>query len=162
MRSLTKIGLAVFLCLSVFMLACSITRACGIYFKGTIDWPWQVYWLHAEACIGVIMGSLTVYRSTLVGSAEVSDKLQSYLFRIFGREADIVEHKVSLDGNSRLLQLRQLPGATLTDLRTLFSRSNLAPTRTRDTDSDAGLVDIDYHDHIKRMVSESTLGKEPV
>lgn len=79
-----QVGVGVFLLLSVFMLACSITRAAGVYYQGIIDCRWQSYWCHVEACIAVITGSLTVYRSTLVGSNEVPNKLQSYVFRVFG------------------------------------------------------------------------------
>ncbi|KAF1967797.1 hypothetical protein BU23DRAFT_572950 [Bimuria novae-zelandiae CBS 107.79] len=38
----------------------------------------------AAACIAIIMGSLTVYRSTLVGSNAVPNKVQTYLYRVFG------------------------------------------------------------------------------
>ena len=79
-----KIGVGVFLMLSVFMLVCSIIRAAGVYYEGIIDCRWQSYWCHVEACIAVIMGSLTVYRSTLVGSNEVPNKVQSYIYRVFG------------------------------------------------------------------------------
>ncbi|KAJ4298120.1 hypothetical protein N0V90_006019 [Kalmusia sp. IMI 367209] len=84
MQTPVKLGVATFLSLSVFMLACSIVRAAGVYHQGIIDCRWQSYWCHAEACIAVIMGSLTVYRAALVGSSGVPDKLQSYLYRVFG------------------------------------------------------------------------------
>jgi len=47
MRPLTKVGLGCFLCLSAFMLSCSIIRAALTYYDGKL-YPWQVFWLHSE------------------------------------------------------------------------------------------------------------------
>ncbi|PSN63928.1 hypothetical protein BS50DRAFT_623600 [Corynespora cassiicola Philippines] len=129
LRLITKIGLCAFLCLSIFMIACSITRAAGSYHKGALDYVWQLFWLHTEACIGVSMGSITVYRSTLIGSNEVSDRLQSYLNRIFGRDLESGDGTtISPNGERtrrrrRFLGTIKLPGATLTGLRTKFGPS---------------------------------------
>lgn len=84
MRGAVRLGVGVFLMLSVFMLICSIVRAAGVYYQGIIDCRWQSYWCHVEACIAVMMGSLTVYRSTLVGSNDVPNRMQSYLYKWFG------------------------------------------------------------------------------
>jgi hypothetical protein len=118
MRMLTKIGLGFFLCLSVFMLTCSIMRASGLYYQGALDFPWQVYWLHVEACIGVTMGSLNVYRSTPIGSNEISDKLQSYLVRIFGRNFGSTENEATPERRNKTRGYLKLsiPGGTLRGL----------------------------------------------
>lgn len=79
-----KIGVGFFLLLSTFMLVCSIIRAAGVYYQGIIDCRWQSYWCQVEACIAVMMGSFTVYRSTLVGSSNAPNKLQSFFGRLFG------------------------------------------------------------------------------
>jgi hypothetical protein len=42
------------------------------------------------------MGSLTVYRSTLVGSNEVPNKMQSYLYKWFGITADHSQDDLSV------------------------------------------------------------------
>ncbi|KAL5390447.1 hypothetical protein PMIN02_006982 [Paraphaeosphaeria minitans] len=96
MRGTVKLGVGVFLMLSVVMLVCSIVRAAGVYYQGIIDCRWQSYWCHVEACIAVIMGSLTVYRSTLVGSNEVPSKMQSYLYKWFGITTDQNQDDVSV------------------------------------------------------------------
>ncbi|KAF7512478.1 hypothetical protein GJ744_001413 [Endocarpon pusillum] len=158
MRLLAKLGLGTFLCLSVFMLACSILRAAGPSYHGTLDYPWEVFWLHSEACIGIIMGSVTAYRSTLVGSNNVADKVQFYLNKIIGRRTSsaIADHDTKRAGkkaqpSQRHLLLR-IPGATLTGLRTLFGgnsrtrpASSIAPTQNSDLD----LLETDYHAYIK-------------
>jgi hypothetical protein len=83
MGSSTKVGLGFFLCLSTFMLSCSIVRAALTYYGGKLDYPWQVFWLHSEGCIGVMMGSITVYRPALIGSVtEVSNLLRARIAKI--------------------------------------------------------------------------------
>lgn len=130
MRLLAKIGLGIFLCLSIFMLTCAILRTAGMYHHGALDYPWQVFWHHSEACIGIIMGSLTAYRSALVGSNEVSDKIQWHFNRLFrrrnlgatpGHDAQEARKKSMSRQNNILLRI---PGATLTGLRTLFGGSS--------------------------------------
>ncbi len=64
------------------MIACSIIRAAGTYYGTTLDTPWQVFWLHAEACIGVLMASITVYKSMLVGPSNRAGRLQRFLVQI--------------------------------------------------------------------------------
>lgn len=99
-----KIGVGFFLLLSIFMLVCSIIRAAGVYYQGIIDCRWQSYWCQVEACIAVMMGSLTVYRSTLVGSGDGPNKLQSFFHRIFGtktareEDKDILMHNAAKKG----------------------------------------------------------------
>ncbi|KAK7181094.1 hypothetical protein DPSP01_003554 [Paraphaeosphaeria sporulosa] len=95
-RGTVRLGVGIFLMLSVFMLICSVIRAAGVYYQGIIDCRWQSYWCHVEACIAVIMGSLTVYRSTLVGSNEVPNKMQSYLYKWFGITSDQSQDDMSV------------------------------------------------------------------
>jgi hypothetical protein len=162
MRLITKIGIGIFLCLSFFMIACSIIRAAGTYYRSALDYPWQVFWLHAEACIGLIMGSITVYRSTLVGSSEVSEKIHTYLRRLRGKRstsgptgtpesdsmADSKPHKLSL----------KVPRATLTGLRTMFgarTQTNTLPTTATVStiNSEYALMEMDYHAHIRAQAA---------
>jgi hypothetical protein len=96
MRGIVRLGVGIFLMLSVFMLICSIIRAAGVYYQGIIDCRWQSFWCQVEACIAVIMGSLTVYRSTLVGSNEVPNKIQSYLYKWFGITKDQTHDDMSI------------------------------------------------------------------
>ena len=107
------------------------------------------------------MGSMTVYRSTLMGSNEVSDKVQSYLQKILGRlsrhsnPAQDAERSETAHGNNGLLI--RIPRATLTGLRTIFGgdqRTGRTTAATNSTqDSDFGLMEADYHAHIKKQVS---------
>jgi len=160
MRLLTKIGIGIFLCLSLFMIACSIIRAAGTYYRNALDYPWQVFWLHAEACIGMIMGSITVYRSTLVGSNEVSDKFQSYLLRLRLRRPTSGPIKgpgvdPMAPSKPQKLSLR-FPRPTLTGLRTMFgTRTHTLPTTATVStlNSEYGLMELDYHAHIRAQAT---------
>ncbi|KAF7502321.1 hypothetical protein GJ744_006131 [Endocarpon pusillum] len=157
MPTLTKIGLGTFLCLSVFMLVCSILRAAGTYYHGTLSYPWCIFWLHSEACIGIIMGSVTAYRSALVGSSNVAEKVQ-FFNKLFGRRTSspIADHNAERackkDQPIRRHLLLGFPGATLTGLRTLFGGNSrtpptsfIAPTQNSDLD----LLETDYHAYVK-------------
>lgn len=162
MALLTKIGFGVFLCLSLFMLACSITRAAGTYYKHTLDGSWQVFWLHAEACVGVVMASLTVYRPVLVGSTKAS--------RSFRRFVDRVRQMRSSENLSEPQQrtvpatfgwflLSKIPSATLTGLATLLSDSDSEQEKGDNIPrrhSTLGMEVLDYHEHLKQTRSIET------
>ncbi|KAN0067013.1 hypothetical protein V8E54_014937, partial [Elaphomyces granulatus] len=72
MRTLTKVGLGSLMCLSALMVSCSIIRAVGAYQGGALEYQWQAFWLHAESCIAVVMGSITVYHPTLLTGSNYS------------------------------------------------------------------------------------------
>ena len=145
------------------MLACSITRAAGMYYHGALDYPWQVYWLHSEACIGIIMGSITAYRSTLIGSNEVSDKVQSYFNKLLRRRTssatpahDAEEAGKKNQSLPRHLLLR-IPSATLSGLRTMFRdplRTHATSASVSTQNSNHGLLETDYHAYIKKVQAE--------
>jgi hypothetical protein len=142
------------------MLSCSIIRAAGIYYQGTLDFPWQVFWLHSEACIGVIMGSITVYRSTIVGTNEVSDKLLEFWHKLL----NLLTHSYTPGSDSGETKdpqksdhlLLRIPRATLTGLRTVFgvvSHTSPIKNTAATQDSEIGLVEVEYHAYIKAQAS---------
>ncbi|PYI01174.1 hypothetical protein BO78DRAFT_391341 [Aspergillus sclerotiicarbonarius CBS 121057] len=155
-RTLTKIGLGCFLCLSIFMCACSIIRTAGTWYHGFLDYPWQVFWLHLEGCIGVTMGSITVYRSTLIGSSEVSTAFKKYLTRIKDAVLGSSSDASAPPGAETRTQTRQfglpsIPQPTISGLRTWFGRSKREPASDNDGSgiTSFGSDDIDYHTLLK-------------
>lgn len=62
-----KLGLGAFLCLSVTMALIALVRIGGYRIQGTIDPTWQVFWQYVEACVAIIMGSATAFRTLFVG-----------------------------------------------------------------------------------------------
>ncbi|KAI3341145.1 hypothetical protein F4824DRAFT_516336 [Ustulina deusta] len=142
MALLTKIGIGVFLCLSLVMIACSIIRAAGTYYGTTLDTPWQVFWLHVEACISVLMASITVYRSVLInqsinqsiGPSNRAGRLQRFLVQI-----------IRMRTSETLPESAQLSKPTLTGVVTLFAQTDSTP-ETGNTRSTAYSEDYaDYH-----------------
>lgn len=162
MALLTKIGLGVFLCLSLFMLACSITRAAGMYYQGTLDVPWQVFWLHAEACVGVLMASITVYRSVLVGSNKASGSFRRFLDKVIQMrtsEGCSEPQQYKMPVRFGWVLLSKIPNATLTGLATFLGHPDDDTERPKEVstiNSNRGMEEMDYHEHLKQERSVET------
>jgi hypothetical protein len=162
----TKSALGFFLCLSFFMIICAIVRIAGFRHEGLLDYQWQNFWLHVEACIAVIMGSVTIFPTAVVSAHANSDanlrqpplaylslsdirkrfwpKRQPDGFQASSREA--------LSQKKHLFKLPVIPSATFSGLRTLLGKTN----RTEDTqmtESNIDLVEIDYHAFVKSSPS---------
>ena len=58
-----KIGVCIFLCLSIVMIAIAIIRITGSDSPILVDNTWISFWLYLEACTAIIMGSMTAFRS---------------------------------------------------------------------------------------------------
>lgn len=71
MKPKQQIGLSIFLCLSVIMMIIAIIRISGYRFhgvgiRGSLDSTWAFFWLYLEACVAVIMCSITAFRSLFI------------------------------------------------------------------------------------------------
>ncbi|KAF2262427.1 hypothetical protein CC78DRAFT_316935 [Lojkania enalia] len=68
MRPTTKWSIASFLCLSIFMVLCSIVRIAGwIPMDSHIpDLIWRFFWQQIEACIAITTASITVFRTIFI------------------------------------------------------------------------------------------------
>ncbi|KAI9827962.1 MAG: hypothetical protein M1826_006158 [Phylliscum demangeonii] len=74
MKTRQKVGFGVFLCLSVFMMMTAMVRISVQYRRvvvlgiplTAVDLVWNIFWLQAEACLAVLMVSLTALRSLFV------------------------------------------------------------------------------------------------
>lgn len=78
-----KLGLGAFLCLSVTMALIALVRFGGYRIQGTFDPVWQVFWQYVEACVAIIMGSATAFRTLFAGenSRKEPRKKSSYFIR---------------------------------------------------------------------------------
>ena len=121
-----KLGLGAFWCLSVMMALIALVRMGGYRFQGTIDATWQVFWQYVEACVAIIMGSATAFRTLFVGenSRKAPQKKFSYSIRQRLMRKSSLE-KDWEDTNGR--HLPTVPSATLSGLRTFIHRHG--PTR---------------------------------
>lgn len=71
MKPKQQLGLSIFLCLSVIMTIIAIIRISGYRFhgvgiRGPLDSTWAFFWLYLEACVAVIMSSITSFRSLFI------------------------------------------------------------------------------------------------
>lgn len=119
-----KVGLGAFLCLSVAMALIALVRIGGYRIQGKTDTTWQVFWQYIEACIAVIMGSATAFRTLFVGenSRKTPEKKPSYSVRLrFLRKNNPTSEKSDWeDGNGG--HLPTVPSATLSGLRNFIHR----------------------------------------
>lgn len=155
---MTKISLGVFLCLSLFMLSCSIIRAAGMYNQsnGALDVPWGVFWIHAEACIGVLMGSITVYRSALVGPTNACNNFRRFVNKVIRmRTSGHVSEEpkeLSLPAHIDSILLSKIPNAALTYFATRIADPDHTHEKGIDTSTIPSNVDpqeLDYHMFLK-------------
>jgi hypothetical protein len=63
-----KLGIAIFLCLSIFMVIIALIRMFGamrpsLRSKRDFDTAWEIFWQHMEGCVAVLMGSITAFRN---------------------------------------------------------------------------------------------------
>ncbi|KAK8022515.1 hypothetical protein PG993_013282 [Apiospora rasikravindrae] len=142
-RTKQKISLGVFLCLNLFMVALAITRASKINGAAGVDVPWEVFWQFMEASVAVLMGSLTVFRTLLSSKTGSSENERRpgvavapgrqwpharpayYVFSSVGRRKRRAAADADLEAtrnNGGLLP--EVPGATMTGLRTFIRRNN--------------------------------------
>ncbi|KAF2866131.1 hypothetical protein BDV95DRAFT_623236 [Massariosphaeria phaeospora] len=74
-----KLGIAVFLCLSVVMIAVSLLR-CGLsFYRGWGDLPTQYMLYYLEACIAITMAAIASYRAVFVERTRRQELVQQRL-----------------------------------------------------------------------------------
>ena len=122
-RAHQKLIIGVFLSLNLFMALTAAVRVSGLNYNGKFDIVWLYGWQHAEACIAVIMISLTAFRSVFVSSQssrarrEAANKpwYSSIIAAIKRRRAMNQGDEESTKG------LPTIPSATLTGMRTFIN-----------------------------------------
>lgn len=134
----TKFGLAIFLCLSIFMAICAIIRLAGFHYNGLEDDTWQFLWQHTEGAISVMMASITAFRTLFVKQTNNSDNCSPHnpveslfwhrLFKRFqalarARPSGEKPSSTSTKGGSAL-KLPKLPSPVFTGMRSFIRRNN--------------------------------------
>lgn len=169
MKPKQKLGLGIFLCLSLVMILITIIRASNLPNRNPLS-TWQYMWLYLEACIATIMASITAFRTLFVQRASADKKqraaaaavvspppsgsyyssVREKLLRKMGRwnrsgggweEVSSGERARSGKGEK---DLPQVPSATMTGIRTFIYRNG----RTVDEESvvRSGLYTFDEED----------------
>lgn len=139
-----KLAIGTTLCLSIAMIITCIVQIAAIRTSSdAIDISWEIFWQLAEACIAVLMVSLTALRSLFVGQIS---RIRPASPWSSGQAKRWLQHKVfrnskSSSGESDATDrgLPKIPRATLTGMRTLI-QGGMPETLMR---SDASVVSID-------------------
>lgn len=68
-----KVGLGVFLSLSLVMAIIAIVRMIGSIRPGlkSLDVSWELFWQQMEGCIAIMMGSMSAFRTVFSGRGPV-------------------------------------------------------------------------------------------
>ncbi|KAI2615581.1 hypothetical protein GGR54DRAFT_257350 [Hypoxylon sp. NC1633] len=154
----TKFGLAVFLCLSIFMAICTIVRIAGFHYKGVEDNFWEFFWQHIEGTVAVMMASITAFRTLFVKQTNDSEAttprspVESLLRRLFRHfqslaRAQPEEKPTSSPGNSTF-KFPNIPSPIFTGVRTFIRRNNRTDASTATfapLDSVMDGSEADYH-----------------
>lgn len=144
-----KIILGTFLCLSICMFAICLVRTTGEIIHGingtTVDVQWNVFWQIIEASVAVTVVSLTAFRS-LYGMRTLQQEeknkkryapwLSSYRRNLLNRRK---QRKVDEFGDpisDEHYSLPNIPGATLTGIRTIIGRVTARSTQALSTRGD--------------------------
>lgn len=130
MKTRQKAAVGSFLCLSLVMIALAIARASKMRGIIATDIPYELFLQYLEAAVAILMGSLTAYRTFFVTQRERTKyqermKKPSYSFKHFPfrRRA---HDEVTRDEEGGL---PEVPGATMTGMRTFIRRNNRTATQ---------------------------------
>ena len=96
-RARQKFELAIFLCLSIFMIILAIVRIGGLRYNNRIDLSWNHFWFHLESCTAVTMLSATAFRSLFVSAVPKGNRAGPWVpstGRLLGRhKRNILDHQ---------------------------------------------------------------------
>ncbi|ETS87116.1 hypothetical protein PFICI_00944 [Pestalotiopsis fici W106-1] len=160
----TKFGLAVFLCLSIFMAICAIIRIAGFHYKGLEDDTWEFFWQQVEGAVAVMMASITAFRTLFVKQThndEVADHspLGNIFHRLYMRFQSLAraqpEEKPSLNQTRPTIKFPKLPSPIFTGIRSFIRRNNrtdLGVTTLATLDSVNDGSETDYHAALKKKM----------
>ncbi|KAI1370050.1 hypothetical protein F4677DRAFT_459337 [Hypoxylon crocopeplum] len=158
----TKFGLAVFLCLSIFMAICAIVRMSGFHYKGFEDDVWEFFWQHTEGAVAVMMASITAFRTLFVKRADNAEDstphspAESFFRRLFKHfqflaRAQPEEKPTPAPGNP-IFKLPKIPSPIFTGVRTFIrknNRTNASDATFATLDSRIDESEADYHATLK-------------
>ncbi|KAL8749804.1 MAG: hypothetical protein Q9184_006660, partial [Pyrenodesmia sp. 2 TL-2023] len=112
-----KLLLGSSLCLSVVMCVVALVRASGLTLGDFMDETWAVFWQQIEACVAVMLVSITTFRSFFVSTeSRVSPRKRSPTNGQVSRKPVVYWTKRAG------ITLPSIPSATLTGLRTFIRR----------------------------------------
>ncbi len=118
-KSRQKLGIGVFLSLSILMTIIAFVRISGYRAHGSYGYTWQAFRMEFEACVAVIMVSLTAFWSFVAAESKASrSKFRPWYSSSVARLRK--GRKTSVSGYN-MEGLPAVPRATLTGMRTFIA-----------------------------------------
>lgn len=121
-KSRQKLIIGIFLSLNLFMTFTAAVRVSGLNDQGKFDLIWLYVWQHIEACVAVMMISLTAFRSVFIGSQSSGAQREPANKPWYSSTVAAIRRKRALDQTDEetTLGLPTVPSATLTGMRTFI------------------------------------------
>ena len=135
-----KFALGIFLSLSLVMVVIAIIRVAKIHNLEGVDLQWEIFWQYMEGAIAILMASITAFRTVFVsqGRREL-ERLRRPSYSVMER----LKWRRNRAASNRLegRGLPEVPGATLTGMRTFIRRNNRSEGVTTPVQSEIGTLD---------------------
>ena len=131
MKSRQKLGLGVFLCLSIFMCITAAIRVSGMRYQRAFDNSWMFLWLQVEVCVAVTMISLTAFRPVFVAHASKPRAKNQASPWLASTARNLRRHKKLCSEGPELANLT-IPSATLTGMRTAIRGDQMETQKSGD------------------------------
>ena len=139
-----KLALGGSLCLSICMILIAIIRISGLRAGNSIDVAWEIFWQFMEACIAVLMVSLTAFRSLFVlhdrGNGHPGYRYRkswSSLRKVWSwKKGSAYSTETGIDFPSRPPQVHNRSNRSRTFSMTAFYEKDQVPLHIRDMESD--------------------------
>lgn len=132
-----KFIIGIFLSLNLFMTFTALVRRAGLKYHGTFDMVWLFTWHHIEACVAVIMISITAFRSIYVSSQQVARARKQHANEKpwYSSPVAAIRRKRALDRKDEefVASLPTIPSATLTGMRTFIQGGRRTGTGLQST-----------------------------
>ena len=118
-----KIILGLFFSLNLFMAVTAGVRVSGLHSKNSFDVVWLFVWQHAEACVAIIMISLTAFRSVFVESESSRARKEGAKKPWYSSTVEAIKRSKERRGvqSDGFKELPKIPSATLTGMRTMIA-----------------------------------------
>ena len=134
-----KLIIGIFLSLNLFMTLIAIVRRTGLKYHGTFDTVWLFTWHHIEACVAVIMISITAFRSIYVSSQQTSRARKQLANNKpwYSSPVAAIRRKRALgqEDEEFVAGLPTIPSATLTGMRSFIQGGRWKGTGLQSTNS---------------------------
>lgn len=125
-----KLGIGIFLSLSVVMVAANTTRYSGYHLRGdSIDATWLICWIYLEASVAIIMASITAFRTLFARGSPRRIKERQKAHILYPIRKRLLRN-TDWDATDRE-HLPKIPSATLTGINTfIYNNGRSGKTNT--------------------------------